>query len=376
VRHLLVTNDFPPKVGGIQSYLWELWRRLPAGETTVLTTGFPGAARFDAAQPFRIERARARALLPTRRLAARIDRLASAVDARIVLLDPALPLGRLGPLLERPYGVIVHGAEITIPGRLPIARQQLGVVLRGARLVVAAGGYPAEEAERAAGRALASTIVPPGVDVERFRPLDPRRRAEVRARFGIEPGERLIVSVSRLVPRKGMDTLIEASVVLARKHTDVRVLIGGVGRDSRRLQRLVERTHAPVALIGRVSDAELPDLYGCSDLFAMLCRDRWAGLEAEGFGIVFLEAAACAVPQVAGRSGGSHEAVVHGVTGLIVDDPRSVSATADALHRMLEDDALRASMAEASRRRAVEHFTYDALATELQKRLESAGDAA
>jgi phosphatidylinositol alpha-1,6-mannosyltransferase len=348
---------------------------LPSEDTTVLTTAFVGAARFDAAQPFRVERTSARVLLPTRRLAARINRLAADVDARIVLLDPAVPVGRIGPQLERPYGVIVHGAEVAIPGRLPIVRKQVGAVLRGARLVIAAGGYPAAEAERAAGRSLGPAIVPPGVDADRFRPLGEQRRAEVRARFGIEPDERLIVSVSRLVPRKGMDTLIESSVVLARRHPRLRVLVGGVGRDGRRLQRLVERTRAPVTLIGRVADAELPELYGSADVFGMLCRDRWGGLEAEGFGIVFLEAAACGVPQVAGRSGGSHEAVEHGVTGLVVDDPKSVSATADAIGLILEDDTLRAAMSDASRRRAVEQFTYDALATELQKRLQSVGDA-
>ena len=117
LRHLLVTNDFPPKVGGIQSYLWELWRRLPPEDTTVLTTAFDGAPAFDAAQPIRIERVGRKVMLPTRRLVREVDELAASVDADLVLLDPALPLGRIGPRLERPYGVVLHGAEVTIPGR-------------------------------------------------------------------------------------------------------------------------------------------------------------------------------------------------------------------------------------------------------------------
>ena len=121
MKHLLVTNDFPPKVGGIQTYLWELWRRLPPADTTVLTTKRRGAAAFDAEQPFRVVRDRARVLLPTRSLAKRIDRLADEVGADLVVLDPAAPVGLLGPRLERPYGVVVHGAEVSVPGRLPLA---------------------------------------------------------------------------------------------------------------------------------------------------------------------------------------------------------------------------------------------------------------
>ena len=136
------------------------------------------------------------------------------------------------------------------------------------------------------------------------------------------------MSLSRLVPRKGMDTLIRASAVLAPSRPDLVVAIGGGGRDAERLQRLIATTDAPARLLGRVSHDDLPELYGCADVYAMLCRNRWAGLEQEGFGIVFLEAAAAGVPQVAGSSGGAAEAVVHGSTGLVVSDPRDVNAAA------------------------------------------------
>ena len=170
-----------------------------------------------------------------------------------------------------------------------------------------------------------------------------------------------------------MDTLIRASAEVARHHPDVRVVIAGGGRDERRLRRLIHRTGAPVDLLGRVTDDELPALYGCGDVFAMLCRNRWAGLEQEGFGIVFLEAAACGVAQLAGRSGGSHEAVDHGMTGLIVDDPQSVSATAGALSWLLDDRRMREAMGQASRARVVAEFTYDTLAHQLQRAIEEAG---
>src|SRR5690606_37271429 len=112
MTHLLVTNDFPPKVGGIQSYLWELWRRLDPASFTVLTTPYPGAEAWDAEQPFRVVRVRERMLLRTPSLARRIDALAEEVGARLVVLDPALPIGLLGPRLSRPYGVVLHGAEV------------------------------------------------------------------------------------------------------------------------------------------------------------------------------------------------------------------------------------------------------------------------
>ncbi len=374
MNHLLVTNDFPPKVGGIQSYLWELWRRLPPRHTTVLTTAYDGSAAFDAEQPFRVERIPRKVMVPTPALARRVDELAAQVDAGIVLLDPAVPLGRIGPHLERPYGVVLHGAEVTIPGRLPLARGQLARVLRGARLVVAAGGYPAREAERAARQRLPTVIVPPGVDPQRFHPIDPDARVAMRDRLGVPRDAELVVCVSRLVPRKGIDTLVEASAEVAARHSRLRVVIAGGGRGERRLRRLIRRTRAPADLVGRVSDDELPALYGCGDVFAMLCRNRWAGLEQEGFGIVFLEAAACGVPQLAGRSGGSHEAVDHGVTGLIVDEPRSVSASADALAWLLDDRPMRLAMGRASRERVLTRFTYDTLASRLAMSIEEAAD--
>lgn len=374
MTHLLVTNDFPPKVGGIQSYLWELWRRLPPGEVAVLTTSWPGAADWDAVQPFRIERTRGRVLLPTAALVRRVRRLADAVGATLIVVDPALPIGLIGPRLGLPYAVVVHGAEVTVPGRLGATRPFLARVLRPAAAVIAAGGYPADEAAQAAGgrdRLKRVTIVPPGVDPERFRILTPDERARARAAFGLPVEGRLVVSVSRLVPRKGMDVLIDAAARLAPERPDLVVAIAGAGRDRTRLARRIAAKGAPVRLLGRIDDQKLPKLYGCADVFAMLCRDRWAGLEQEGFGIVFLEAASCGVPQVAGRSGGASEAVENGITGIVVDDPRDVAATADALARFLDDPERRRRFGEAGRRRAVAEFAYDVLSERLGAALKS-----
>jgi phosphatidylinositol alpha-1,6-mannosyltransferase len=372
-RHLLVTNDFPPKVGGIQSYLWELWRRLPADEVTVLTSPHKDAAAFDAEQSFRVERTREPWLLPHRRLRGRIDALAAEVGAKLVVLDPALPLGRLGPDLELPYAVVLHGAEVTVPGRLPGTRQLLAPVLRGATHVIAAGTYPAAEAERAAGQPLPTTIVPPGVDTELFRPLADDAKREARAHLGLPTEGRLVTGISRLVPRKGFDVLIEAAAVLRPSHPDLTVAILGGGRDRKRLEKLAEKEGAPVRFLGRIPFGDLPAAYACGDVFAMLCRNRWAGLEQEGFGIVFLEAAASGVPVVAGLSGGVRDAVEHGRTGTVVERPRDPHAVAAALARLLADADLRRRMGHDARRRAVESFAYDVLADRLWSALQGLG---
>lgn len=367
VPSLLVTNDFPPKVGGIQSYLWELWRRLPPEEVTVLTSEHPDAVAFDKEQPFRVERSLGRVLFPTKKLAREIDRLAAEVAASVIFLDPALPLGLIGRRLRSAAArvVVVHGAEVAIPGRLLGSRSLLARVLHDAAGVVAAGSYPANEAQRAmAGREdLKGLLVPPGVDTQRFRPLGAADRGATRRKFEIDPDVPVVLGLSRLVPRKGFDVLIDA---VAELDVPVQLVIAGTGRDRSRLVRRAQRRGVAerVRFVGFVKDEELPSLYGASDVFAMLCRDRWGGLEQEGFGIVFLEAAAAGVPSIAGRSGGAHEAVVHNETGYVVD-PRDRHAVGQLIHRLVKDGELCRTMGAAARARAAEQFSYDALAERL-----------
>ena len=257
---LLVTNDFPPKVGGIQSYLWELWRRLPPEQVTVLTTPYPGAAAFDAAQPFRVVRSRAKVLLPTPALARDVDALAREVGAGVIFVDPALPLGALGPRLRAaPYVAVLHGAEVTVPARLPGSRTVLARVLHGAAGVLAAGPYPLREALRAARRPLAALVIPPGVDPVRFHPLTAEERDGARLALGLPVGAPLVLGVSRLVPRKGFDVVIAAA---ARLGGDVHLAIAGGGRDRDRLARRAARAGlgSRFRLLGRVPDADLADL--------------------------------------------------------------------------------------------------------------------
>jgi phosphatidylinositol alpha-1,6-mannosyltransferase len=373
-RHLLVTNDFPPKVGGIQVYLHELWRRLEPGRGVVLTAASHlDAGAFDQHAEVIIERVDSRTLfLPTPRSLAAIEAAIARHQPDLVLLDPAWPLGLLGPRLSRPYGVVLHGAEVTIPARLPFVASSLRYVLRHASVAICAGSYPEAEARRNAAEHMPPVIqVPPGVDTSKFRPLDPSRRDAVRSALGLPVDGLLVSSYSRLVPRKGMDTLLRASVQLRETFPDLHLAIGGAGRDRTRLERLASKLDAPVTFLGRVPDGLLSDWLGASDLMVMDCRSRWLGLEQEGFGIVFVEAAASGVAQIAGRSGGSDEAVLNGLTGEVVANSRSARALAGSMKSLLINPELRHEYAANARTLAVTRFDWDILAATLRKELRS-----
>ena len=201
------------------------------------------------------------------------------------------------------------------------------------------------------------------MDVERFTPAtSDAQRCSERVELGLDPDRRTVVAVSRLVPRKGFDVLLDAVALL---ELDVQLVIAGGGRDRNRLELRARRLglDARVRFLGRVPDEALPALYRAGDVFVMPCRERWAGLEAEGFGIVFLEAAASGVPAIAGRSGGSHEAVIDGETGFVVD-PDDVTVLAQRIERVLVEPDLRRRMAGASRAWA-EECSYDARVAKL-----------
>jgi phosphatidylinositol alpha-1,6-mannosyltransferase len=368
---VLATNDFPPKVGGIQSYLHELWRRLPPEELSVFTTCFEGAAQFDERQSFKVVRSHRQLLLPLKETRLAIAAQVAETGAAAVILDPALPLGLVGKRLPVPYGLVLHGAEVTVPGRLPVTRSLLSSVLAGARFIVAAGEYPETEARRATGGHLPEVIqVPPGVDTDRFVPLGPDERERARQALGL-PADRLVVlALHRLVPRKGADVLIRAVSSLQARYDEITLVVGGAGRDRARLERLARELKVPVHFLGRVNEKDKAAVYGCADIYSMCCRDRWAGLEQEGFGIVFLEAAACGVPQLAGASGGAAEAVIDGETGLVVKRPASESEVTAGLEALVSDEKLRARLGAAARERAVALFSYDKLARDLASGLE------
>ncbi len=376
--HLLVTNDFPPKIGGIQSYLWELWRRFPVNQATVYTTPYAGAAQFDARSALAIRRSREPVLLPMPHVVREVLRQARADNSSFVVLDPGLPIGAIGPQLRKAglrYGVVVHGAEVAMYARAPATARMMRRVLLGADLVIAAGTYPLAEAQRCAGQSLPHIVIPPGVDPERFRPLAEADRTQARVDLGLSESGPLVVGASRLVPRKGFHRLIAAAQRIAPHHRGLSVAIAGGGRELARLERLAQRCDDDVSvrLLGRLNDDDFARLVGAADVFAVPCRDRWRGWEQEGFGMVFLEAGAAGVAVVAGDSGGVTDAVVDGVTGLVVSRPVRTAAVASAVDHLLRSPALAHELGQAARARAVAEFDYNVLAARLASVLHDLG---
>ncbi|MFJ9950310.1 glycosyltransferase family 4 protein [Kitasatospora sp. NPDC091207] len=388
---LIVTNDFPPRQGGIETFVHALATRLPADEVVVLTSDEPGAAAHDAALPFPVIRDRSRMLLPTGRTTRRAAEIARAHDCDRVWFGAAAPLAAMTPGLRRQAPGIArtvattHGHEIWW-ARTPGARRLLRRIGDSVDVVTYLGEYTRARIAPALGpRARLERLVP-GVDAERFRPAGAEAaRAEAAAaaadRSGPAGADRaapVILCVARLVPRKGQDALIRALPLIRRTAPGAVLVLVGRGPDERRLRALARRHTEPgsVVFAGGREHAATPAYYAAADVFAMPCRTRRAGLEAEGLGIVFLEAAAAGLPVVAGRSGGAPDAVLDGVTGAVVDG-RSPAAVAAAVGRILGAPAAdRARMGAAGRRWVRAEWSWEASARRLAELLDpgEAGD--
>jgi phosphatidylinositol alpha-1,6-mannosyltransferase len=356
-RVLVVTNDFPPRVGGVQQYVWNLVRNLPPERVAVVAPNWPGWREHDQAQPFPVHRWPSSSLWPTPQLHARVWSAVQEHRAEVVLFGHGFPLPLLGPrLADRgiPYVVLTHGAEFWL-ARVPGAAAAMRRSFAGARAVTAISRYTAEALRPLMPPDKELSLVHPGVDVHRFSPdVD---GSSVRARHGLEEGK-VILCVSRLVPRKGQDVLVSGMDLVRGLAPEVRLLIVGDGPYRGRLEELA-RAAPPgsVVFVGQISDSELPAYYAACDVFAMPCRSRWGGLEVEGFGIVFLEAAASEKAVVAGRSGGAPDALVDQETGLLVEG-REPKAVALAVASLLRAPEVAGRMGGAGRQRVEERFTW------------------
>ncbi len=369
-RTLIVTNDFPPRVGGVQQYVWNVAANLPADRVAVVAPNWPGWREHDAELPFPVHRFPPRFLWPSADLAARVRIAAGEHAAEVVLFGHGLPLGLLGPATGLPYVVATHGTEYWF-SQMPGLRALLGRATAGAARVLAVSRFTGRVIRTAVPARVPVSLLPPGVDTERFRP-DAPGADEVRRRHGIGVGRPLVVCVSRLVPRKGQDVLIRALPAIRRREPDAALLIVGDGPSRRGLEALAGETPVgSLVFAGQVSDAELAAYHAAADVFAMPCRSRLAGLEVEGFGIVFLEAAAAGKPAVAGESGGAAEAVVDGETGLVVDG-RHPGAVAEAVGSLLSNPSRAEAMGKAARARAERLFTWPRLTGRLARWLADA----
>ncbi|GLZ34290.1 GDP-mannose-dependent alpha-(1-6)-phosphatidylinositol monomannoside mannosyltransferase [Lentzea sp. NBRC 105346] len=355
-----MTNDFPPRPGGIQSYLHALATRLPHDDLVVYAPKWKGAREFDAQQPFQVVRHPTSLMLPTPDVLRTAREIITAERCDAAWFGAAAPLALLAPHLPVSRAVAcTHGHEVGW-SMLPVARQALRRIGSGVDVVTFVSRYTRSRFSAAFGPMAALEHLPSGVDTDLYRP-DPVTRQEIRERHGL--GDRpTIVCVSRLVPRKGQDVLIKALPLIQRRVPGAALLIVGGGPYRKTLESMAS---PDVIITGSVPWEELPAHYAAGDVFAMPCRTRGRGLDVEGLGIVYLEASATGLPVVAGRSGGAPETVKDGITGNVVDG-RDVPQVAETIANLLADPELAAKMGRAGREWVSEHWRWDQLAHRLE----------
>jgi phosphatidylinositol alpha-1,6-mannosyltransferase len=350
-RTLLITNDFPPRPGGIQQFVHNLAVRQPVGSVVVYASTWRGAAAFDAEQPFEVVREDTSVLLPTPRVARRAAELARAHGCDTAWFGAAAPLGLLAVGQRRTADIgravaLTHGHEVGWAA-LPGARRLLRRIARGTDVMTYLGEYQRVRLERALHGLTELRRLAPGVDVDAFHPGVDGGEVRRRHRLGDRP---VIVCVSRLVPRKGQDMLIRALPAVCRRVPGTALLLVSGGPYRRRLERLAAEhgVASDVVFTGSVPWAELPAHYAAGNVYAMPCRTRAGGLDVEGLGIVYLEASACGLPVVGGDSGGAPDAVLDGETGFVVGG-RDLAALTDRLVDLLSNPAKAAAMGAAGR---------------------------
>ncbi len=378
MRVLCVTNDFPPRAGGIQAFVHGVLVRQPADSVVVYAPAWKGADAFDSEQPFPVVRHPRSLMVPEPSVLRRAREIARAEGCDRVVFGAAAPLGLLAPRLVSSGVVtsvgITHGHEAAWAGT-PGSRHLLRRIGEGLTTMTYLGSYTRGRIASALSEPAASRMrqLVPGVDSETFHPSRRTEGEQVRQRHGLV-GRRVIVCVSRLMPRKGQDSLIRAlPAVRARVGDDVALLIVGGGPYRKDLAELVGQVGVGehVVITGGVAWAELPAHYAAGDVFAMPCRTRQRGWDVEGLGIVYLEASATGLPVVSGDSGGAPDAVREGETGFVVGG-RDPAALVDRLVRLLEDRELADRMGAAGRQWVESSWGWDRSALRLRAMLDGA----
>ncbi|WP_106398710.1 glycosyltransferase family 4 protein [Actinocorallia populi] len=368
MKTLILTNDFPPRAGGIQQFVHNLALRRPEGSVVVYAPAWKGAAAFDAVQPFEVVRHPTSLMLPVPSVARRAAQIVRSHGCDSVLFGASAPLGLLAPGLRR-QGVermvgITHGHEAAW-AQLPVARGLLRRIGDGLDVLTYLGEYTRSRmaavlSPDAAGR---MERLAPGVDERLFR--RGAGGAEIRRRHGLE-GRPVAVCVSRLVPRKGQDNLIRAWPRVLEEVPDAALLLVGGGPYRAELEGLADAmgVRSSVVFTGSVPWEELPAHYDAGDVFTMPCRTRRRGLDVEGLGIVYLEASATGLPVVAGDSGGAPDAVLPGETGVVVPG-RSVAAVAAEVAGLLADPARAGELGAKGRSWVEREWTWERQAARL-----------
>ncbi|PFG43654.1 phosphatidylinositol alpha-1,6-mannosyltransferase [Isoptericola jiangsuensis] len=365
-RTLVVTNDFPPRQGGIETFVHAMTSRFDPDDVVVYTSSTPGQEEYDRGLPYPVVRARTRMLLPTPARTRDVVRLVHEHGCDSVWFGAAAPLGLMAPALRRRTAVrrtvaTTHGHELWW-AKVPGTRAALGRIGRSVDHLTYLSDRTVGVLADAVGPEAAARAVrmSPGVDPETFAGADPAGGRAVRERYGIPVDAPVVLCAARLVERKGQDVLVRALPAVLAAVPDARLLVVGDGPDADRLRRLVAEhgVGAHVVLAGGHPHTAMPAFYAAADVFAMPSRSRRGGLEVEGLGIVYLEAQAAGLPVVVGDSGGAPDAVDDGVTGFVVDgtDPADVAAR---LVELLGDAALRARLGAAGPGWVRDSWTWD-----------------
>ncbi len=376
MRVLCVTNDFPPRAGGIQAFVHGVLMRQPEGSVVVYAPKWKGDAAFDAAQPFPVIRHRTSLMLPEPTVLRRAREIARAEGCDRVVFGAAAPLGLLAPRLES-AGVhtsvgITHGHEAAW-AQTPGTRAMLRRIGEGLDRITYLGPYTRSKIASALTPAAAARMrqLVPGVDAETFNPGRAAEGREIRERHGLTDRP-VIVCVSRLMPRKGQDSLIRAlPAIRGRTGQDVALLIVGGGPYRKDLSGLIAegRLEKDVVITGGVPWSELPAHFAAGDVFAMPCRTRQRGWDVEGLGIVYLEASATGLPVVSGDSGGAPDAVRDGETGFVVPGGDQDALVA-RVSELLTDHDLASRMGLAGRQWVESSWGWDLSADRLREMLD------
>lgn len=361
---LVITNDFPPRPGGIQTFGYELVRRFDPGQISVLTSGWDGAAEFDAAQKFMTVRAKTRTLLPDKRTLAMACEIIIANNVTRVLFGAAAPLGLLASSLRK-LGVksivgMTQGHEVGW-AMTPGMKQALRKIGNDVDYLTYISEYTHEKISQALSpeAALNMRRIVPGVNAQEFSPNNVIAGSTLRSSIGWA-NRPVIVCVSRLMTRKGQDQIIQALPKILKVVPLASLLIVGDGPYRKDLEKLTSDLglRNNVHFTGKVAQAQLANWYAAGDVFAMPCRTRRGGWDVEGLGIVFLEASATGLPVVVGDSGGAVDAVLDGETGFLVDG-NNLSEICDRLIELLLNQDLAKRMGSAGRSWVAQEWTWE-----------------
>ena len=363
-RTLVITNDFPPRPGGIQTFGYEIVRRFEPGSVTVLTSDWEGAAEFDAAQDFKVIRANTKTLLPSKSTLAMAREIVVSENITRVLFGAAAPLGLLASPLRK-LGVknivgMTQGHE-TGWAITPGTRQALRKIGNNTDYLTYISEYTHQKIAKALTPQAAARMrrLVPGVNITEFSPANSSSGNELRAELGWTDRP-VIVCVSRLMARKGQDELIRALPMVQLTSPKASLIIVGEGPYRKDLESLIKKYGLEkfVHLTGKVSQNDLSKWYAAGDIFAMPCRTRMGGWDVEGLGIVFLEGSATGLPVVVGDSGGAIDAVLDGETGYLVDGSNT-NEIAQRISYLISNPDVAKKMGEAGRNWVTQEWTWD-----------------